>query len=394
MTDLQIDIISLIKSALTGEKVNISKSFDWKQAVEIAVRHKIDVLLYYGAYNSQINMPDEIKNRLQLHTFNMINFDANQSYQINQLLDAFNKNNIDYLPLKGAVLKSLYPKTEMRYMSDIDILIKTSQYNKISNIMSQLGFKFVLESNHEFVWKKDYLNAELHKILIPSYNKDYYSYYEDGWKLAKKSSNGGYEMKDEDFLIYIFTHMAKHYRDSGVGIKHFLDIWVFLKSKTELDKNYIDTELKKLQLYEFFNNCMKLFKVWFEGITSTPKTDFMTDWIFSSGAYGTKEKLELSTALKVSRAHGENSDFRKIIFLRKVFPSYDTMKKKYRILKKLPVLLPFMWVVRIIATFIFRREKVKYQTDNYKNMTDENINDYEKALGYVGLNFNFNNSDK
>jgi len=52
--------------------------------------------------------------------------------------------------------------------------------------MADLGYEELYESDHELVWNHDLMRIELHKRLIPSYNKDYYQYYGDGWQLAKK----------------------------------------------------------------------------------------------------------------------------------------------------------------------------------------------------------------
>ena len=123
--------------------------------------------------------------------------------------------------LKGTLLKEMYPKKELRAMGDADILIKTEQYDKIKPIMQGLGFEERTESDHELIWRKPQLLLELHKKLIPSYNKDYYAYFGDGWQLGKPNSNfpHRFEMSDEDQMIYLFTHFAKHYRDAGIGIR-------------------------------------------------------------------------------------------------------------------------------------------------------------------------------
>ena len=203
-----------------------------------------------------------------------------------QLLKAFEENGIDHMPLKGTLLKPLYPKSELRCMSDADILIKPEQYEAIRSIMLKLGYTEGLESDHEYIWKKEnFFTAELHKRLIPSYNKDYYEYYGDGWQLGKIVNGYCYAMTDEDQLIYLFTHFAKHYRDSGIGIRHLIDLEIYLKKKPELDFAYIDRELQKLQLDVFYGNVLKTLKAWFEGGDEDEVTDFVTERIFGSGSY-------------------------------------------------------------------------------------------------------------
>ena len=87
----------------------------------------------------------------------------------NRLCRIFCENEIDYMPLKGCVLKELYPSDELRSMGDIDILIRTEQYGRIRSLMLAEGFQEGAESDHEYHWSSSSAHIELHKRLIPSY---------------------------------------------------------------------------------------------------------------------------------------------------------------------------------------------------------------------------------
>ena len=388
MNDIFFGILQLTGSALNNKKCILPKDFDWNKAIVISMQHHIAVLIYYGAYNSGIKIPSPYSNILYKYTLQSIQLDAVQNYNFNIMSKSFGDNDIDYLPLKGIILKKYYPKSEMRFMSDIDILIKSEQYAKICNVMNNLGFKFKLESNHEYVWVNNNSNIELHKMLIPSYNKDFYRYYGDGWKHAKCSGNNMFKLNKEDFFIYTFTHLAKHYRDSGIGIKHFLDIWLLIKSEKNFDYKYIERELKKIDLWTFYRNCVKMLDVWFNAEESDEISDFMTNWIFSSGAYGKDDNKELSAALK--KTNLPNIKHRQILlYIKKIFPSYQEMKKVYIILDKLPWLLPVTWFIRIMDLIIFKRKNISASNLKLKKLTDHNIKIYQSALEYVGLKFDF-----
>ena len=392
MTDFQKSVILLIKSALNNTNENIPENLIWKDVIETGNRHQIIPLLYYGAVNSKIQIAQEDKALLENAAFRYLFRDQNQQYQTDTVFKAFEKNEIDYMPLKGTVLKYYYPKTEMRPMSDADILIKPEQYDRIRTVMSGLGFEEKYESDHELVWKKkDIILFELHKRIIPSYNKDYYTYYGDGWRLAKKDDNFGhrYHMSAEDELIYNFTHMAKHYRDGGIGIRHIIDIYVCQAKTVNSDEIYIKNELKKLKLWDFYVNVDKTIKVWFENDTPNEKTDFITDYIFTSGSYGTKERKILSAAVKDSKSTKNTSQVRHKKLFSLIFMPYKSMCVKYHFLSKYPFLLPVMWVVRWISAIFLKKDNVRQQIDNLNTISSENIDDYQQALNYVGLDFNF-----
>ena len=170
---------------------------------------------------------------------------------LDKVFAAFDEHHIDYLPLKGVLLKHIYPKAEMRSMGDADVLIRVDQYDRIKPLMPPLGFAEVTESDHELIWQSEVLHLELHKRLVPSYHEAEFAYFGDGWDRAVKLQGCRYDMKPEDEYVFLFAHFAKHYVDGGIGIRHALDLWVYRRTNPDLDNAYIQTELKKLKLERF-----------------------------------------------------------------------------------------------------------------------------------------------
>lgn len=391
MTIQQIGIISIIKSAITGEKYSLPESFDIIQAAKNAKRHQISPIFYYGAINCGVSADLPIMQKLFFETCSLMAMNERQLYEINNIFCAFDENKIEYMPLKGTLLKKLYPKAEMRVMSDADILIKTEQYDRIKPCMCELGFTEVTESDHELIWEKDGINIELHKRLIPSYNKDYYEYFGDGWRLGVPVSDSAtrYKMTPEDEMIYLFTHYAKHYRDAGVGIKHIVDLWVYRKNNNNLNESYIISELKKLQLDVFYKNTVHTLSTWFDEEKSDDIAELITNVIFNSGVYGTHEAHILSDAVKKTKNTGSVKITRLKKILKMVFLPYKQMCEKYVILVKVPLLLPFMWVVRWCEAILFKRNNIKNNRADLKVMSVQEVDNYQKSLNFVGLDFNF-----
>lgn len=391
MDNQQLGMISLVKSALMGVGESLPEGFDFDAAVKTAKKHQILSLFYYGALNCGVASDHPAISSLFMPICQLTARSERQMRDIEALFSAFEKNGIDYMPLKGTLLKTMYPKSEMRTMGDADILIRLEQYEKIKPIMVSLGYTEVLESNHEFVWRNQTTMIELHKRLIPSYNKDYYAYFGDGWRLGHPVSEGStrYVMTAEDELIYLFTHFAKHYRDAGIGIKHLTDFWVFHQHHTFLDKAYLAAELKKLQLWDFYQNTMRTLAVWFDGEVSDEITDFMTQSIFNSGVYGTYEAHILSSALKTTKTTGAAKKTRLQKIWSLIFMPYKKMCDRYPILVKIPILLPIMWVIRWFEVLLFRRSHLKKQKNDLKIMSVDRIEGYQQALNFVGLDFNF-----
>lgn len=381
LTSLQKGIILLIKSALCNDENSLPDDFNFEDAYLISKSHQILPLVYYGGF--RCGFPSrEIENKFYIETLKNISLSENQIYYTNLICDEFKKYNIDFITLKGTQLKKLYKKSEMRVMSDADILIKVEQYKEIKQCLRNLEFEFLLESDHEFVWKKGIYILELHKSLIPSYDNDYYSYFADGWSLAKLGEDDQLSFSVEDNFIYNFTHLAKHYRDGGIGLKHFVDVFVYLNYYQNIDKDYIDNELKKLKLFNFYQNVLKTLECWFNERPFDEVAEIITVTAFNSGAYGTINSRMVSSATK--RNYDKNySKIRELIF--SIFQPLQSMRWRYPILKKAPFLLPVMWLVRLLETLLFKRQNLKQKQLGFKNITNEKIEKFKKQLMLVGL---------
>ncbi len=393
MLDFQRGILALIKSALDHTKAELPENFDWEKAVACGKKHQILGLLYCGCNNSQIEAPLEIASFLKMALLKSAAVEQRQKYYIEKMFSLFRQNDIDFLPLKGVNLRKYYPEVGTRMMSDCDVLIKLPQYPKIREIMGEIGFEEKYESNHELVWEvPDNLTVELHKFVIPSYNEDYFAYFGDGWRLAKEKVNDSsqYQMTNEDALIYNFTHMAKHYRDGGIGIRHILDIYVLINKHPNLDFAYIDGELKKLKLFDFFYNVLHTIDVWFNGKETDEMSDCITNYIFSSGSYGTAKNKNISAAVREAKGEKPERFTRLKKWVALLFLPYEYMCEKYPILTKVPVLLPLMWVVRgIQVVFGSKRQLIARTNANIKVLTTDNIDAFQDSLHYVGLDFDF-----
>lgn len=390
MDGQQIGIIALVKSALTGEKAEISENFDWDNALNTAKKHQILPMLYYGVQYSGITPPAEIMQFLELATFKNISVSQNQLYALEQIYKAFDENEIDYMPLKGSVLKFVYPKPEMRTMGDADILIRQEQYEKIRILMQKSGFTEGRESSYDYAWDKpSTLHLELHKHLVPVNYKDFYSYYDNPWRLAHNVKNNRYILNDEDNYIFIFTHYAKHYRARGIGIRHILDIYVFLSQNKNMNFLYIDKELEKMGLLKFYKNTIHTINVWFGEEHTDTISDFITNKIFSSGSFGKNEYLNISNAVITSKSAESLRGIKFKQLFNMIFLPYSNMCILYPCLKKMPVLLPIFWVVRAVYAVFNKRKRIGYHIKNLKSLTDNEISQYQDDLTYVGLDFNF-----
>lgn len=193
-----------------------------------------------------------------------------------------------YMPLKGAVLKELYPKHGMREFADHDILFDASRAEDVKTIMEGLGFtaKHFGASNHDCYYKNPCLNFEMHRALFgPSHDEKLYTYYqhvED--RLVGDSCEKHFT--PEDFYLYFLAHEYKHYAASGTGLRSLMDTCVYLNAMS-LDMDYVAAEAEKLGIREFEEKNRSLSLHLFVGGELTDADLRMLDYILSSGTYGT-----------------------------------------------------------------------------------------------------------
>ncbi len=389
-------IISLVKNAFTQNTDNISSDFDTDMILKFGSKHHIMSILFSGASKSGFDKNSDFMKKLFAYSGRESIKHELQWQEIEVLYDAFCKNSVKFLPLKGLLTKKLYPKSWMRVMGDADILIDSNQYDEIKKVITELGYTFVTESDHEYIWKKEgRLLLELHKRLIPSYNEDYYRYFGDGFSKSKPKYENAYEYEfsSEDEFIYIFTHFAKHYRDGGIGIKHFTDLYVFTNAHSDMDFVYIETELKKLSLLEFYKNTVSSLRVWFENADADETCALLIKTVIGSSAYGTREGHISSSALRSST--GRQSNNVTASFLKnRLFPSINYMKIKYKYLEKAPYLIPFAYTSRFLNLIFNKQERIKKYRDDMKYVSSHDISNYRNNLKKVGLTFDFKENNK
>ncbi len=384
MNELNV-ILALLRSAVTGVPAGIAVD-GWAELLRTAKRYQILFLVLLGAERSGISVPRQLSGPVSADLSRLLNLDGRQRYLAETILCTFSERAIDHAPLKGLRLKELYPEPAARSMGDVDILVRLEQLAPACGILRELGFQQEKETHHEVVFTCQGVEVELHKCLIPPYNKDYYAYYRDDWSFFHPGQDDShrYEMSPEEELIYLVTHLAKHYRDGGVGPKHLIDLWLF-RRRFEVEEDRVLSGLKKLRLDAFYRNLIATAEHWFADGPETELTAFLTKRIFSNGAWGTGTAITLADSVK----SGEKLDHMRVRKARQIlFPGVDYLKYAYPVLQKHPAALPVVWVRRWTDR-LRRRDRVSAAGKAIKNTTREAVSDYKRELEYVGLGFHF-----
>lgn len=374
-------MLDIISAVIKGEKLDISTmDIDWDEIVRLCDFHGITNLIAYAADGS---VPKEYADRLHQSSAIAMSRTMQFEFATNEICEAFEKNKISYMILKGYIMKNYYPSPEMRTMCDVDMLTKQEDFEKINQVMAQLGYieKNPFNRNDERSFHKPpLLSFDMHTQLVSDSHVKLKEYYGNGWHLAKQATEYGYVMSDEDFFIFLIAHMAKHYSRAGIGVKHVIDIWIYINKFTDsLDWEYVNIELEKLKLREFTDKVVKLTKVWFENEKPDEISEAMGNYILLSGMYGTNVNAEKSNKMRSKNKllYSINKHFKVL------FTGRKDMEKLYPVLKKRPYLLGYYRIKRII-TKLFDGSGTKY-LKNQSTINSDKINETQSHFKSVGL---------
>lgn len=386
METLHAGVITLLRSTLNCETLKLPESFDWDEAYNILYNHHLVGLGLQGAARCGAPRTHPAVTRLTAMFCSDLRVSRNQMQKIREVCALFDANGIEYLPVKGAVIKSLYPRPEYRVMGDADILIRQEQYPLIRSLLPSLGMKEKDNSDYEYTWECPELTLELHRHLVSQHFRNYFTYYRDSWQFARKEENSTrYFLSPEDHFIYLIVHFAKHYLNGTICAKDICDFYVWRQAHPHMDGDYILRQLHTLQLADFYRNVQDLLDNWFKGAPATEATELITRSAFQGGVH---DEFNRSVADNVMRRHTDDGDpllkMKIIWFFRALFPSRITMSYTYPVLTKCPVLLPVFWVVRWFNALFRDRDRLKRGMIVMK-MDKGDLLEYESHMTTVGL---------
>ena len=384
MNITQKGILVLLKSAITGECYELPEDFvfDAPETERLIKKHYLMALVYVGAVNCGIPADLPLMQKLFAFYCRHLVHSENQMREVKKVFQAFEEHGIDYLPVKGCILKTLYPKPEMRTMGDADITLREEQLPLMHEILPPLGFTYRGQEPGGDVWDSGKLHLELHFHMSSFYNQQYY---DDVWERTTCENGHRYVFSTEDNFIHVFNHFARHYRCGGIGCRHLVDIYVLRRTFPQMDEAYIMAELEKIHLQKFYKNVCDLLDVWFGTGVLNESTKAISQFIFNSGSWGTRNSHSTAGQVEVANETGANTGFRKKAILKVVVPNLESMKERYPILHKLPFLLPVTWMMRWVKAVFVGKEIVPDLVSQWKGIEDDKVLVYQQHYRRVGL---------
>ena len=348
----------------------------------IAKKHDLAHIIGLSLAKLGVNVNDELNGKLQKEQMLAVFRYERLKYDYELLLRALENFGVEFIPLKGAIIRDFYPEPWMRTSCDIDVLVKKEDAERTVLYLTKNGFakgKDFTEHDH-ILTSESGTTIELHYNLrqdgaLPKSDEILDSVWEN--LKDKENDTNQRQMTDEFFVFYHLVHMAKHFINGGCGIRPFIDLFLINKN-IKCDQEKLKELLIKAELDKFYSAVLELSKVWFEGEKHTNFTTVMEEFVLSGGVYG-----NINNSAKVQAVKGKTKS--KTIFSLMFLPK-SRLEIIYPRLKKYPILFPFYQVKRWFRVFKKdNRNRVSGIVKARGDVMQEDINSTEQLIDALGL---------
>lgn len=342
-----LDAVYLAACAVNGRRPDRAKieGMDLDLVYNFASAHTITAIVAY-ALESAGFIDNRSSNALAETIRKTVLYEAAWS----KIRSGLEDSGISFMPLKGAVLKDLYPKYGMREFCDYDIWFDASRAEDVKALMEKAGFVTARfgESNNDRYLIGHLVKFEMHRTLFrPIQHEKIYEYYRN---LLPRLQGDGAEkhFSPEDSYIYMIAHEFKHYSGSGTGLRSLLDTYLFL-SKNHLDMKYVEEEVKELGIEDFEVSNRGLALHLFGGEPMMVRNRKMLDYILSSGTYGTRTHHIQNSINRENTSKAKYALRRFLVPMRKKNKDYRSYAAGYPFFYRYKIFLPLLPFVRFFS---------------------------------------------
>ena len=293
-----------------------------------------------------------------------------------KIMGEFEKSGIWYMPMKGYLLKELYPSAGMREMADVDILFDKDKHDELREIMTAAGYtpENKEKNHHDVFMKPPVLNFEMHTDLFSHHaDEKLLSYYKDFGRFLKKDEGGGYlrHFSDNDFYVYITAHEYNHFNISGIGIRPLMDSYVFMREKGgSLDWEYIAEQLELTGMTQYEKQRRELADKLFTSYGAaelTPGEEKLLERYLCSGTYGSYHTKARNVLAKLDADGKQHSKF---YYMRhRLFPDLAHMRKHFPRFFRHKITIPFAYVWRIFRVLTIKKGLISAELDEINKKT-------------------------
>lgn len=348
VTEAEKQFLYLFRCHINNEKLPDGYQFDIGRVFSLAQIHNVLPAVYETACQSSENV--------SCYKMTVVKLFGNQVIKnaaFRELYNEMQSDGIDAIVLKGPVCSFCYDKPDYRLSSDFDIIVDDSQRETIHDFLLNRGFQQFKGAylNHEsgLYIEVDTQLSEGNGIIKEMADKVF-----DGFRERCVFVDSYKTLGYTDCLVYLVYHAFKHFVGSGFGVRQLADIGLFIrKFKAQIDFDCVDKMISSMGIKTFYENVIACFNKYLsdepvifcnEEVEYICTEEFISD-LLSAGVFGKSSEDRLHSANLVLNAVNN----KKSGILHSLFPSYTIMKSKFSILSYIPILLPVLWLIRLLG---------------------------------------------
>lgn len=368
MTQEQLQLMECLRAYMTGrapDRVILQEKQQWQSLYRLAAVHKMTAVVYQilGQMPEFCREMPELKAMWKQSAFCQVAAQTAKTRRIVEIAQQLDQAQIPYAVVKGVICRQLYTQPDLRPSGDEDVLIRGEDRQKCQEILQSMGLSHMQGMAEEDVthWMDHGtgLHIELHQALVPA-----------DWEMAKvlnpyfsRNLADGIRIPVDGAVIrtlnptahfvFLVAHALKHFISGGVGVRSVGDILAFAEVYSDvIDHRQVREMVTQIRGWEFFQQILAIGGAYLDiipeklGWERTAPADFepMLMDMLEAGIYGqaTRDRKH-SASMLVQQAQGK----KKSSLRTAIFPAASSLRGRYPVLKKWPLLLPFVWIHRI-----------------------------------------------
>lgn len=262
-----LDMISLFSSSATEQPFEIETSVNMEEVGRFAREQGVWTIAfsavhkaYQGNDKNKLNITQATYDEMLKRFFVESTHQIQRQNGLNELYEAFEKQQIGYCILKGESLSHVYHQPSSRISSDTDIYIRREDEKNVTDILKKLDYQILPLQPNCHHWIAEHAVVGRVEIHLRLYNE----FVEEIWFNSKallqesyrkvKTSEGTWipTLGITDQLIFITLHFIKHSIGLGIGIRQLMDILLYMKHYKEvIDWERYDLLLEDLKYKKF-----------------------------------------------------------------------------------------------------------------------------------------------
>lgn len=369
-------LVGMVSSIIRQDALHILYSrLDWERMFRIADYHKVANIVYLSILGKGDALPDRWKDRFFERYQEALLFGENCDESLKELLMWLEMQEVSCIVLTSGSVRSFYQIPETAENTPISILLSEEEYFFAKGYLIDLGYETdqVYKGYGERMKKVSGVSVILYRKLpfrTALYQKNMIKLLE----FARLGESYKYirVLSIENEFVYRMARAAYRYVTDELTLREVLDLLLCHQTwREQLNMEAVWKKLKDFQIEELSEKILRIAYMWFGNkkdmyferqLDDMAAYDVLEERLLTKGIINREsdeQALQLQKKIEKELLKEKRREERKRLGekirnyqrnvkrkIRWVFPDYHYMSSLYPSLEKIPVLLPFFWLIR------------------------------------------------